>query len=258
MLTAMLAPALVALSLSASGCGLPPLAPGPLPFAAGETLRYDLDLLGMVRAGSLELSVERTTPGGREIPLRARARTDASVENLLRLTAVAFSWVDARTVIPERYREEAEENGVHKVSDFRLSPAGATIDVDYDMGGAHSQGHFPRQGAVLDALSALYLLRAAKLAPGESFCFDLVARGKVWRVQGSAAPKFEKLTTVLGPIETFRLDAKATLENRPQDPVREMHAWFSNDARRLFLVAVGDVDLGPVRLTLAEARTPRR
>ena len=130
----MLASALLALSLSAAGCGPPPLAPGPLPFSTGEAQSYDLELFGMVRAGTLQLSVERPMPGGKVVPLRARARTDASVENLLRLTAVAFSWVDARTLLPERYREEADENGVHKVSDARLSPPGPTIDLAFDIG----------------------------------------------------------------------------------------------------------------------------
>jgi hypothetical protein len=254
----LLASALLALSLSAAGCGPPPLAGGPLPFTTGEAESYDLELFGMVRAGTLQLSVERPMPGGKVVPLRARARTDASVENLLRLAAVAFSWVDARTLLPERYREEAEENGVHKVSDARLSPPGPTIDLAFDMGGKPSAGHFPREGTVLDAVSAVYLLRAARLSAGDRFCFDLVARGRVWRVAGSVAAKVETLDTVVGRLETIRLDARATQADRPGDPVRQMHAWFSTDARRLFVAAVGDVDLGPVRLTLTEARPGRR
>jgi hypothetical protein len=254
----LIAAAVVALSLAAEPCGPPQLAPGAPPWTTGETARYDLSLLGLVKAGSLELSVEKPMPGGKVIPLRARARTDASVGGMLTLTAVAFSWVDARSLLPERYREEADEDGIHKASDTRLHPPGPTIDMSFDIGGRKSAGQFPRRGTVLDAISAVYALRAARLAPGDRLCFDLLARGRVWRVSGTVSSRLERLDTVAGKLETLRIDAKASLADRPQDPVREMHVWFSTDARRLLVAAVGEIDLGPVRLTLAEFRAGRK
>lgn len=254
----MIATALLALSLSAEACGAPPLAPGPLPWTTGEKASYELALFGLVKAGSIELSVERPMPGGKVIPLRARARTDASVHDMLALTAVAFSWVDGRTLLPERYREEADEDGIHKISDTRLSPPAPTIDMAFDIGGRKSTAQFPRQGAVLDAISAVYALRAARLSAGDRFCFDLLARGRLWRVAGTVAPRLEKLVTVAGKLETLRIDARASVADRPQDPVREMHVWLSTDARRLFVAAVGDIDLGPVRVTLTELRGARK
>lgn len=254
MLPPMTAAVLLALTLAAEPCGPPQVAPGALPWTTGETATYDLSLFGLLQAGSIELSVGRPMPGGKVIPLRARARTDASVANMLALTAVAFSWVEARSLVPERYREEADEDGVHKVSDTRLSPAGPTIDMAYDIGGRRSAGQFPRQGTVLDAISAVYALRAARLSPGDRLCFDLLARGRVWRVTGTVASKLDRLDTVAGKLETLRIDARAALADRPQDPLREMHVWLSTDARRLFVAAVGDIDLGPVQLKLAELR----
>ncbi len=254
----MIAAAVLALSLAAEPCGVPAPASGPLPWPTGEVASYDLALFGLVKSGSLELSVERPMPGGKVVPLRARARTDASVERLLRLTAVAFSWVDARSILPERYREEADEDGVHKVSDTRLSPARPTIDLAFDIGGKRSTAQLPREGTVLDAVSAVYALRAARLAPGDRICFDLVGRGRVWRVSGTVAAKVERLDTVVGKLETVRVDARASIADRPQDPVREMHVWFSTDARRLFVAAVGEIDLGPVRVTLTELRGARK
>jgi len=252
-----IAAALLALSLAAEPCGPPPVAPGPRPWATGETATYDLALFGLVKAGSIDLTVEHPMPGGKVIPLRARARTDASVRNMLALTAVSFSWVEARTLLPERYREEADEDGVHKVSDARLSPPGPTIEMAYDIGGQRSTGRFPRQGTVLDAVSAVYALRAAQLAPGDRLCFDLLGRGRVWRVTGTVASKLEKLDTVVGKLETLRIDATASLADRPGEPVRQMHVWFSTDARRLFVAAVGDIDLGPIQVKLTELRGAR-
>jgi len=188
------------------------------------------------------------------VPLRARARTDPSVANLLRLTAVAFSWVDARTLLPERYREEADENGVHKVSDTRLAPPGPAYELAFEIGGAKSTARHPREGAALDAVSAIAYLSAARLSAGDRLCFDLVARGRVWRVQAQVAAKNERIDTALGKVETLRIDARATLADRPQDPPRQMHVWFTTAVPRRFLVAVGDVDLGPVKVTLTGVR----
>jgi len=250
--------ALVALSLAAEPCGLPPLAPGPLPFATGESLSYDLSLFGMVKGGALELSVESPMPGGKVLPLRARARTDPSIENLLRLTAVAFSWVDVRMLQPERYREEAEEGGVHKVSDVRLMPPGPELELEFEVAGRRSAARFPRQAPVLDAVSAVYYLRSSRLTPGDRYCLDLVARGRLWHVSAIVAPETESLDTVVGPVRAQRLDARATLADRPQDPARQMHIWITTDPRRLLVAAVGDIDLGPVRVSLAGARGLRR
>jgi hypothetical protein len=251
--------AALALALAASpGCGLPPLAGAP-PWTTGETLSFDLDLYGMVRAATLELSVGRPMgiSGGRVVPLRARARTDPSVGNLKSLVAIGFSWIDARTLLPEHYREEADEDGVHKVSDVRLTPPGPRIDIDYQVAGKASAGHAPREGAVLDAISAVYYLRAAKLAPGDRICFDLVARGRVWRVEGVVAAKLETLDTAVGKLETLRLDARARLADRPDDPPNEMHVWLSTDSRRLFVASVGEIDAGPVRAMLTGVRGGR-
>jgi hypothetical protein len=248
------AAAFLALALAAEPCPPPSPAPGPLPFTTGEVASYELSLFGLLRAGSLQLSVDPPMPGGRVVPLHARARTDPTLALVFRLTAVALSWVDARTLLPERYREEADEGGVHKIDDTRLGPSDPTIVIRYQIAGVESASVTPRQGAVLDAVSAVYALRAARLAPGDRFCFDLLGRGRVWRVEGVVAERRETLDTALGRLETVRLDARASLADRPGERPREMHAWFSTDARRLLVAARGEVDLGAMRLTLTAGR----
>jgi hypothetical protein len=250
--------ALVALALAAPACGVPPLAPGGPPWATGETLVYDLDLFGMVKAGTLELSVERPMSGGRVLPLRARARTDASFANLTRIAAVAFSWIDAATLRPERYREEADENGVHKIGDARLAQARRGVTIEYEVAGKRSSATYAPAGEVLDAISAVYRLRAARLAPGDAFCFDLVARGRYWRVTGSVAAKPEKVQTPLGRLETLRVDASARRASAADAPPTTLHLWISTDPARLLVAVVGEVDAGPVRAMLTAARGTRR
>lgn len=259
-MTPALAVALALAAAPAAGaapCGLPPRAGGPLPFASGETLSYDLDLLGMVRGGTVELSVERPTSGGKILPLRARARTDPSLGAVARITAVAFSWVDARTLAPERYREQADENGVQKLGDARF-PRSGEVTIRYELGERVSTSSHAREAEALDALSAVYRLRAARLAPGDRICLDLVARGAYWRVRAQVAARPEKVETALGRLETIRIDARAHRDREPASKARDIHLWFTTDERRLLVAAVGEVDAGPVRMMITGARRPAR
>jgi hypothetical protein len=250
--------ALLALALGgAPACGLPPLAPGERPWRVGESLTYDLDLLGMVKAGTMQLGVERPISGGQVVPLRARARTTQAVASLRPFTGIALSWIDAATLRPERYRDEAEEGGVRKSSDARIAPAGPELVIEHRYGDSAGRTAYPRERDVLDALSTLYYLRAARLAPGDRFCFDLVANRRFWRLEGTVADRTERVETPAGRFETLRVDARTRRADRPDDRPRPIHVWIGRDARRLPVAIVSEIDLGPVRATLSTVRGAR-
>lgn len=250
---------LLAISLAAATpCGLPPRAAGTAPpWSTGEALTFDLDVLGMVHAGTLELTVAAPMSGGKVIPLKARARTDSSVAALRNVTAVGLSWIDARSLLPERYRDESVENGVRKASDTRLAPAGPEVSISYRYGERDGKTVHPRRGDVLDPLSALYYLRAARLAPGDAFCFDLVANRRLWRLEGTVAQRTDTVETGVGRLEALRIDAVARRVDAPATRPRPVHLWISTDARRLLVAAVSEVDVGPVRAVLSGLRGAR-
>ena len=111
--------------------------------------------------------------------------------------------------------------------------------------------------STLDALSALYYLRSARLSPGEPFCFDLVAAGRYWRVTGAPAAGRETVETPAGRFETIRVDAEATRADVApggKGRTRKLHVWVSADARRLPISIVSEIDLGPVSATLRSWR----
>lgn len=252
----MIAAALVAAAL-AGGCGPPLPAPGARPFRTGETLTYDLDLLGMVKAGDLELAVGRPMSAGRIVPLKARARTTAQVSSLKKLAAVGLSWVEAATLLPERYRDESEEGGVHRSSDAKLRPPAAEVVLESATGDQRGASRFERRGDVLDPVSTVYLLRAARLEAGERFCFDAVGRGRYWRVEATVAPDREKVETPAGKFDTVRVDLTGRrADGRADAKAYEVHLWFSRDARRLLVAAVTELDVGPASVTLTSVRSP--
>jgi len=253
-----IAAALLAAALAAAPCGLPAARGDDRPWRVGETLTFDLDVLGVVKTGTLQLSVERPLSGGKIVTLRARAKTTSAAANLKRFTGVALSWIDAATLLPERYRDETEEDGVRKISDARLLPPGPDIVLEQEIGAKKTRTAVPRVGDVLDPLSALARLRAARLAPGDRFCFDLVANRRVWRVEASVAAKSERVETPAGRFDTVRVDAVARRADRPPDArSRPVHVWLLTDARRLPVAIVSEVDVGPVRATLSGVRGAR-
>jgi hypothetical protein len=249
--------ALLALALAASppaGCGLPAVGPGARPWKPGESLTYDLDLLGMVQAGTMQLAVERPLSAGNVLPLRARAKSTKSVASLQPFAGVALSWVDAAALRPERYREDVEEGGAHKSSNFPILPAGPQIVVEHTDGKETKRTTYVRERDVLDPISVLYQLRAARLTPGDRFCMDLVGLGRAWRVEGTVAARTERVETPAGRFETVRIDFEARRADRPDSKPRAVHVWIGTDARRLPVALVGEAEVGPVSATLVSLR----
>lgn len=250
--------ALVALSLAAGpACGLPPIPAGERPWRTGESLGYDLEVLGMVQAGTMQLGVERPMSGGKVIPLRARAKTSPSLQSVKSFAGVGLSWVDAATLRPERYRDESDEGGVHKVSDARIVPGTPRLAIEYRYGETAGKTEYAREREVLDALSFVYYLRAARLAPGDRLCADLVANRRFWRLEATVAAKTEKVETPAGRFETQRVDAVLRRADQPDAKPRPVHIWIGTDARRLPVAFVSEVDLGPVSATLSSVRGTR-
>jgi hypothetical protein len=217
----------------------------------------DLGLLGAVRVGELRFSVERPLSGGAVQPLVGRVRNTARFGSLRRLAAVGSSWVDAQTLRPERYREDAEEDGLHRSSDARLRPLGAEVVLEQRDGTRSGQRSFERRGEVLDPVSALYYFRAARLEPGGRFCFDMIGNGKYWRVEGTVSARPEALEVPAGRFEAWLLQGTARRADG-KGKIRPLWLWLSSDARRLPLAAVSEIDLGPVSAKLTEVRGGRR
>jgi len=256
MLSLALAAALGLAVAAPPGCGLPPLA-GPPPFGPGEVLSMDLGLLGAVKVGEVKFSVERPLSGGTVLTLAGRARNTARFGPLQKLVAVGLSWVDARTLRPERYREESDEDGRRRVTDARLAPPAPTVVLRQQDGPLANQVEVAREGEVMDPLAVMYYLRAATLTPGAPLCFDLVANGRYWRVEGAVAARPEPVEVPAGRFQALRIEATARRADGGGKS-RPLWLWLSADARRLPLAAVSEVELGPVSAKLVEARGTRR
>jgi len=244
--------ALAALAIAAEPCGLPSLRPGGPPWKPGEVLSFDFDVMAMVKAGTLQTEVGRPMFDGTQVPLKAKVRNSSIFAKVRRIVGGAFSWVDAKTLLPERYRDEVVEDGVKKITDARI-PARGPVAVETQFGDARSSTPFERQGEVLDVVSAAYYLRAAELTPGQELCFDLVANRRYWRFRGRVAASTERVETPAGLFDTVRIDGTVTRADQPAAH-RALHVWIANEPPRPLVAAVSEIDLGPVSATLSRMR----
>ncbi len=249
-----LAPLAAALLAAAPACGLPALREGGPPFRPGEALAYDVALLGAFKAGIMTLEVEPPIARGTLMPLRARTRNTSIFAKLRKMRGYALSWVNVRTLLPQRYTDEEEENGVHKSTDTRLDLPGP-VSMAWTRGEEKGVHVLERRGEVLDPLSAFFYLRAARLEPGREVCFDLVANRRFWRLRGALAPEPDRLETGAGTFDADRFDATLTRADG-EGPERTVHLWFSRDERRLPLAAKGETDFGAVGVVLSRASSP--
>jgi hypothetical protein len=206
--------------------------------------------MGFVQAGTMSLEVGRPMFGGTQIPLRARVKNTSVFAKIRRIEGGAFSWIDARTLLPERYRDEVVEDGVRKVSDARLRPLADTVTIETQFGDQKGSATFQREGDVLDALSAAYYLRAADLKPGSETCFDLVGNRRYWRFRGKVAARPERVETPGGIFDTLRVDGTLARADAPASR-RPIAVWISTDPRRVLVAAASEIDLGPVSATLS-------
>lgn len=212
-------------------------------------LSFDFDVMGLVKAGTMSMEVGRPMFGGTQVPLKARLRNTSIFAKVRRIVGGAFSWVDAKTLLPERYRDEVVEDGVKKVTDARIRQQSDAVTIDTILGETSSSTSFERRADVLDVLSAAYYLRAADLRPGQEICFDLVLNRRFWRFRGKVAARPERVETAAGLFDTLRVDATVVRADRPASQ-RPLHVWIATDPHRPLVAAVSGIDLGPISATL--------
>jgi hypothetical protein len=244
---------MIALVLAAL-CPAQPLPAGKaLP---GEVLIYRLDALG-ADVGSFEIRSELPPPAERSraaVLLTSRAKTSAFVStNLGRYETFATALL-TRDFIPLRYREDVDENDLHRGTELVFPPQNGSLSVKATKNGEPEPFTLEAGAGVRDMISTLYVLRFLPLQ--QPVCLEVFAGRKVWKLIGQMAEK-ETIDTPMGRFSTLRFDGEGV---RVDDPKvrRSAHVWVSDDERRLPLVAIGEVKGKTLRAQLVSAPGMRR
>jgi len=230
----------------------------PLPVAKavpGETLVYKLDAVG-ADVGSFEIRSELPPAADRSraaILLTSRAKTSAFVStNLGRYETFATALL-ARDFTPLRYREDVDENDLHRGTEVIFADTGA-LTVSATKNGEPEPFTLKAEPGLRDMISTLYLLRLLPLR--QPVCIEVFAGRKVWKLTGQMTEK-ETIDTPLGRFASLRFDGEGMRTDDPRVR-RSAHVWVSDDERRLPLVAIGEVRGKTLRAQLVSAPGLRR
>jgi hypothetical protein len=223
----------------------------PWAFGAGESLDFDLDALG-AQAGKLTMRVLPEKDG--LLPVEARAQTNTFFAKIRRVNGVGTSYLNAKTLHPTRYVEDATENEVRKTADVTFSHD-HRVKLDFRIGDAvPGQGLFHYANDGLDVAGAIYAMRQLPLKEGMNLCFDVYGIRSLWRLSGKVEGR-EHVSLPVGEFEAWHLSGVAVkLDDIRQQ--RGIHLWLSDDGRRLPLAALGVIDLGAIRATLTAYNRP--
>ncbi len=232
---------------------LPPLPARRLPLRSGERLDYDVDFLGGIKAGSVTLSMRPPVQrdGSLALPVSVHAVSSQLVSHFGKVDSSATSYLRPRDLHPSHYREDFVGDGQHFWTEVGFPNQGPHV-VHARWGNPTKRGEkaYPYGSDALDMVSAFYLLRALDLRVGQKLCFDVFGSRALWRIWGQVEGR-ELVVTPAGRFRTLRLGGIAARLNAPSVR-RHVHLWLSDDAQRLPVAAIGELDLGPMRALLRD------
>jgi Protein of unknown function (DUF3108) len=233
-------------------CGpLPSLSGSHLPFQAGEHLDYEVDLLGGLKAGTVQMEVSAPERGDQTLllPVKATAHANGLLASIGKIDSSATTWLKIHDLHPARYRE-----------DYTLADGKYWTDVTFSDTVPHrvrfTFGQPKGSGArllafgndALDPVGVFFVLRSLEPKLGDRLCFDAYGSRRVWRIWGEVSTR-ETITTPAGTFATIKLSGHA-VPLGTKDAARELDLWLTDDSRHLPVEAMGKFDLGPIRALL--------
>ncbi len=214
----------------------------PVPFLPGEQLVYTIAWL-KIEGGEMTLSAVRAaSPDG--VPIHHLLLTAVSNEYVSKFYPVNTryeTWVDARDFQPLRFEKRAREGrySSDEVEEFDLGRRIAFWRTD--------RTALPER--VQDIISSFYFMRSQPLTPGRDIPLDMFSRGKIYRLVVHVQEK-ETVETEAGTFEAVRVQP-AMLGGDGEDQNRgKLFLWFSNDERRLPVMARTILPIGSVSARL--------
>ena len=228
----------------------------PVPFPAGETLVYTISWL-KIEGGEMTVATSReTSPDGVPVHrIRLSAVSNDYVSRFYPVNTRYETWVDARDFSPVRFEKHAREGRYvsDEVEEFDLSRRVAVWRDDKEIRGT---GPIPEH--FQDVISSFYFMRSVPLVPGEETRVDLYSRGKLYRLVVAVLGR-EKVETELGVFDALKVQPRMHESAGSEDRNKgKLFLWFSDDARRLPVMARTILPIGSVtaRLTRMSGEAP--
>ncbi len=215
----------------------------PVPFGDGETLVYTIAWL-KIEGGEMTLRTSRVTSTD-GVPVHRIALVATSNDYVSKFYPVRDlyeTWVDARDFQPLRFEKHAREGRYEsdEVEEFDLTRRIASWRED----------RTPLPERVQDIISSFYFLRTQPLVVGQDIRVDMFSRGKIYKLKASILDR-ERVETEAGVFEAFKVQPQLRENETAEDRNRgRLFLWFSDDARRLPVMAKTVMPIGSVTARL--------
>jgi len=241
---------------------------GKLPFDPSEELVYEGEfsraLLRGINVAELRftanrIQVSKAQPNNENAPAALRFTLDAVTKGLLRkLFGLNFRQHIESTVEPLSFSvlqtTKLDEQGKRKRTSEAVfdKTVGRVVWTERDPNDPNREPRIVTNrmsGAVQDIASAFYYLRTQPLVLGTNFEILISDSGQVYRIPTTVSEK-KTLKTVIGKVQTLKVDVEIFGEGRLLRGKGKMSIWFTDDARHIPVRAKINSELGTLDITL--------
>jgi len=222
---------------------------GSLPFEVGERLAYRVSWAETLEAGTAELRVtSRGSKGSGAYRLALDASSTPAMASVYRLQLQCASLFDPHQGISREYRRSFKENDRTVRDRVVFNPAGKTARY---VDSSQQVNRLTIQLGAQDPVSAIYLVRTLGLKPGIRVLFPIVEGGETYQADVKVAGS-ELISTALGSFSAHRVEA---VLRRGGSLMRDkkMTFWFTNDTRRIPVLASVSLPFGSLLVELTSA-----
>lgn len=223
-----------------------------VPFQVGETLTYDVSWSNFVTAGRATLRVTDRKPlaaGRSGYGLQVEAQSVSVAASLYKLYYKIESVLDATSLASVRSSNYSNEGGRIRVKSISFGPNN-TGDVEIRTSNV-TRRKLTLPPHTLDMLSAIYVLRALAVKPGDTLTMPIVDGDTVSRLRLSFGGK-EMVTTGLGKLPGWKVTPVMLDDRGRPTTTRRLTFWLSDDASRRPLRFEAALPIGAVTLTLTK------
>jgi len=241
---------LVLLPIAGADAEKPAPPTGDRPFEAGESLSYEIRLLGIETARA-ELEVFEDRDGG--VRVRAKARTTGAADGVFRMKSQASCSLEP-SLDPELCRGTFQSRRTMRRREIRFDKESGVIVERNDANGKREQKRIelePGFERVQDTLSGLYLIRARLPSPGEKLRFRAVVRSKPVEVEAETL-RTEALETEFGTFRTAVVEVRL-FGDVDEETARQARLWITLDENRIPLKVTTKAPIGSMEAHLVEA-----
>jgi hypothetical protein len=218
-----------------------------VPFAVGETLKYDVSWSSYVTAGTATIHVVEKRPsfGSTAYYIVAEGRPTPLVSKFYTLYYKVDTLVDTATLLPQRGSVYSEEGRRHRLQATRFDRARKNAEFEVDTRTVVKTS-IPISAVAQDPLSALFVLRSIPLTAGERMTMPICDNGMTYKLTIDAGPA-EPVTIGTGSVQAQRYSLSA-----PADVgARSMQVWLSTDRARVPVKLSAQLSVGAFVLTLS-------